>query len=225
MILKDLPYLKNYLKKTLLSYCVISIAIMIGSTLIIGFEVQMSILIFGSLIWSFVFYLLPSIIIINNYLSENYNSKFHINGDSFFYEKGDKKYVFTENDINIFHIYESINQKKFSVWSPYWYSKIELNEGDVIYITCFLVDKPDVFINKSSIVRYKKALPLIYQNQSLKSGQEKTSNRRLIRLKKTYKLKTTKELESVLSNKSGFDKEVYVVIEQILKERSPFPRD
>jgi len=184
-------------------------------------------------IMSFVLlaYNIPTIIVLVNYYKENRDTEFNIDtqlGKINISKNGKlKSYEISEVKFSIYHLgtYYKNRIDNAARWkmlnSKLGYWELEFNNGDRYFITNLLIN----FLHKKPIIKNTKfkfkMIQLIDKtDQNQKANLKFINEKKIIgKFIKKFELKSEKELNEILNNKTKYQKEVIIAVEKILQKK------
>lgn len=165
-----------YFYKILLITLIIYFIVFVGYIYYKRFDILNTLLIvklfFGMLIFGwFLIFGLPLFLLYFNHRKYSKNVNFEILGDNFLYNKNNKITNFSINDINEIELwltppaYEDRIDWQF--FGKYHFTKIIMNSGEEIFISCLVFDKTKEIFQEKLINRKKKFFPFMKENKNL----------------------------------------------------------
>ncbi|PTX60220.1 hypothetical protein C8N46_107227 [Kordia periserrulae] len=129
---------------------------------------QIKVVVFGLLLLSFIFYLLPLIILLLNYFIKNKGASIKIiySNNSVCraeYSRAGKKVEFNTAEINKIECNFSVtsfeNRMKFFFWDEYFYYVIILKDNSRVFIPCILCDQIEEIFTSIKFIRIRRYFP------------------------------------------------------------------
>jgi len=171
---------------------------------------------------------LPAILITIFYLKENYKTYFFVDRKKNIIEikSGEdlKTYSLDEIESSIYHrqsYHRDIFWKGFFGYSNLGYLDLTFKNNDRYFLSCLLIDVTKEPIFENSKIRYS-FLPFIDRTdpKEVKKKAEEQSKKRIEKLKKNFSSKTNSELKEMIKNKSKYQKEAIIAINELLENKN-----
>lgn len=181
------------------------------------------------------FFIIPLLILFLNYWYYNKNSTLEVRENVFFYKDKKRDVRFYIADIKQVTMHMNyVRLQKFPgifFWNQYFYSKFELNDGTIFFITCLLNDEIEFIVPKNLVKIIARPFPLVQTNEveievrkhkkRIKNIEKKQSNTfiKTQKFKDKFKDKTIEDLQNILNNKDQYQQEAVKATEILLKEK------
>ncbi|WP_157805351.1 hypothetical protein [Confluentibacter citreus] len=172
--------------------------------------------------------LFPSFLIAIFYLKENHKTNLTIdkklNTIEIKIENNIKTYDLSEIESSIFtrqSYQKDFFWNTFSCYADLGYVDLTFKNNDRYFLSCFLIDVTKEPIFKNSQIKYS-FLPFIDRTdpKKVKEITEQQTKKRIETLKINFSSKTESELKKMLNNKSKYQNEAIIAINELLKNKN-----
>jgi len=172
--------------------------------------------------------LLPSFLVTIFYLKENYKTSFTIDKklNTIEIKSGNQVKIYKLSEIES-SIYNRQSYQKdyfwdtFSCYADLGYIDLTFKNNDRYFLSCFLSDVTKSPIFENSQIRYS-FLPFIDRAdpKEVKKKAEEQSKKRIEKLKRNFSSKTNSELKEMIKNKSKYQTEAIIAINELLVNKN-----